>query len=121
MVGKKEIQLSREARPWGNYQVLHASPGFQVKRVELNPASRLSLQLHNKREELWTIVAGEGIAVVNDQEIKVKRGSTVQVPAGVKHRIGNTGTSPLVFVEVQLGDYLGEDDIVRFQDDYNRV
>ena len=121
MAGKMENYLARETRPWGNYQVLHASSGFQVKRVELNPASRLSLQLHNKREELWTIVAGEGIAVVNVQEIKVKRGSTVRIPIGEKHRIGNTGKVPLVFVEVQLGDYLGEDDIVRFQDDYNRL
>ena len=109
-----------ETRPWGKYEVLYVEAGFQIKRVEINPASRLSLQKHNRRDELWTIVSGEGIAIVGDSEIKVKKDSVVRVPTGAKHRIGNTGKVPLVFVEVQTGDYLGEDDIVRFEDDYNR-
>ncbi len=111
----------KETRPWGNYEILHVEAGFQVKRVELNPASRLSLQKHNRRDELWNVVSGEGLAMVDGSEIKVKKGSVVKVPSGAKHRIGNTGKVPLVFVEVQTGEYLGEDDIVRFEDDYHRA
>ena len=120
MKEKKQRKHLSETRPWGKYEVLHSESGFQVKRVEVNPASRLSLQKHAQREELWTVVSGEGVAVIGENEIKVKKGSTIRVPSGAKHRMGNTGKVPLVFIEVQIGEYLGEDDIVRFEDDYNR-
>lgn len=113
--------MNREQRPWGNYQVLFSEPGMQVKRVELNPGHRLSLQKHAQRAEHWTITSGEALATLNDKEITLKRGQTLYVPIGAVHRIANSGKSPLVFVEVQLGDYLGEDDIVRLADDFGRV
>jgi mannose-6-phosphate isomerase len=112
--------LKGETRPWGNYQVLHIEKTFQVKRVEVNPGHRLSYQLHHRRAEKWTIVAGEGIVTLDDREIVVAVGTVIAIPAKTKHRIQNNGTEPLIFVEVQLGDYFGEDDIVRFADDYHR-
>ena len=111
---------SGERRPWGNYQVLHIEGSFQVKRVEVDPGQRLSYQSHHRRAEKWTIVTGQGIVTLNDREIPVGPGSVIAIPIGTKHRIQNSGTSPLVFVEVQLGDYFGEDDITRYADDYNR-
>lgn len=107
-------------KPWGMYQTLHLEPGFQVKRIEVNPGCRLSLQKHSQRAEKWTVVKGAGKAVVNGQEIPVSPGVIIAVKVGESHRMWNTGNTKLVFVEVQLGDYLGEDDIVRLEDDYNR-
>ena len=116
-----EARLSRgETRPWGNYEVLYLDKTFQVKRVEVNPGHRLSYQLHHRRAEKWTIVTGSGVVTLNDRDIPVEPGSVIAIPAETKHRIFNNGKLPLVFVEVQLGDYFGEDDIVRFADDYNR-
>lgn len=109
-----------EVRPWGNYQVLHVEKSFQVKRVEVNAGHRLSYQLHHRRAEKWTIVTGRGVVTLNDKDLPIGVGDVIAIPVETKHRIHNTGTSPLVFVEVQLGDYFGEDDIVRFSDDYNR-
>jgi mannose-6-phosphate isomerase len=100
--------------------VLHIEKAFQVKRIEVNPGQRLSYQLHHRRAEKWTIVSGSGLVTLNDREIPVTAGSVVAVPVETKHRIHNNGSAPLIFVEVQLGDYFGEDDIVRFADDYNR-
>jgi len=107
-------------RPWGKYFKLFQEPGVWVKRVEVKPNSRLSLQKHTKRSEKWIIVKGTGIASVNDKEIPVKPGTTVDIPLEAVHRIGNTGNDQLVFIEVATGEYLGEDDIVRLQDDYLR-
>ena len=107
-------------RPWGTYFKLFQEPGVWVKRVEVKPGARLSLQKHNRRSEKWIIVAGEGIAIVDEKEIVVQPGVVVDVPLGTVHRIGNTGKTKLVFIEVACGDYLSENDIVRFQDDYKR-
>jgi mannose-6-phosphate isomerase-like protein (cupin superfamily) len=108
-------------KPWGGFNVLFKEKGYQVKRIEVDPGSRLSLQTHKRRSEEWVVVQGHGLATVEEREIPVKRGSVVKCPNGVAHRMANTGDSPLVFIEVQLGDYLGEDDIVRLEDDYNRA
>ena len=113
--------LKNETKPWGCYAVLHTADGFQVKRVEISPSKRLSLQTHAKRTETWVVVSGEGAAILGKKEVAVRRGSVVQVGVGEVHRMHNTGPKPLVFIEVQLGDYLGEDDIVRLEDDFNRV
>ncbi len=113
--------LNGEVRPWGNYQVLHIEKTFQVKRVEVNPGHRLSYQLHHRRAEKWTITTGTGLVTLDDREVAVAPGAVVAIPVGTKHRIHNNGTVPLIFVEVQLGDYFGEDDIVRFSDDYHRT
>ena len=107
-------------RPWGHYFKLFQETGVWVKRVEVNPGARLSLQKHGRRSEKWVMVAGEGVAVVNDKEIPVKPGTVIDIPVGAVHRIGNTGKAKLVFIEVACGDYLSENDITRLQDDYKR-
>lgn len=108
-------------RPWGNYQKLFQEPGVWVKRVEVSPGGRLSLQKHAKRSEKWIIVRGRGTAVVDQQNISVMPGTVVDIPLGAVHRIGNSGAETLVFIEVACGDYLAEDDIIRIEDDYNRI
>ena len=107
-------------RPWGNYRKLFQDPGVWVKRVEVKPHCRISLQKHQRRSEKWIVVSGVGRAIVGSIDVAVGPGSVVDVPVEVKHRIGSTGDTPLVFIEVACGDYLGEDDIIRFQDDYHR-
>jgi mannose-6-phosphate isomerase-like protein (cupin superfamily) len=107
-------------RPWGQYHKFHQEPGVWVKRVEVNPKSRLSLQKHKHRSEKWIVVAGQGLAIVDEQEIPVKAGVVVDIPLGAVHRIGNTGKEFLVFIEVACGKHLAEDDIIRIQDDYAR-
>ena len=108
-------------RPWGNYCKLFQESGVWVKRVEVKPKSRISLQRHRKRSEKWIVVAGLGLAIVEEAEIKVGPGAVVDVPVGCAHRIGTTGQEPLVFIEVACGNYLAEDDIERIQDDYSRA
>ena len=107
-------------RPWGHYFKLFQEPGVWVKRVEVKPGARLSLQKHSHRSEKWIMVAGEGVAVVNDKEIAVKPGIVVDIPLGAVHRIGNNGKGKLVFIEVACGNQLSENDIIRLQDDYKR-
>jgi mannose-6-phosphate isomerase-like protein (cupin superfamily) len=108
-------------KPWGNYTVLCCEPGFQVKRVELLPGLRLSLQKHAQRAEKWLVVSGKALVTVGQTKEAAEKGSFIDIPCGQLHRIQNTGKDPLVFIEVQLGDYLGEDDIVRLEDDFGRV
>ena len=108
-------------RPWGSYTVLTEGEGFKVKTIEVLPAQRLSYQRHSRRSEHWFVVAGQGAVTLDGREIAVQRGDAVDVPSGTAHRIRNTGPAPLVFVEVQHGDYFGEDDIVRLDDDYGRL
>ena len=112
--------MSENIRPWGKYKVLDSGPGFQVKRIELNPHSRFSLQWHSKRGEKWIIVSGNGLATVGFEEIWVTSGYIVDIGLQDIHRMENIGDEPLVFIEVQLGSYLGEDDITRIEDDYGR-
>jgi len=107
-------------RPWGNYFKLYQESGVWVKRVLVLPNSRLSLQKHAKRSEKWIVVSGEGLALVDDQEISLTQGTVVDIPQGAVHRIGNTGEKNLIFIEVACGEYLSEDDITRLQDDYSR-
>lgn len=107
-------------RPWGKYQKFHQEPGFWIKRIEVNPKGRLSLQKHQHRYEKWVVVSGRGVAVVDGKDIEVGPGTVIDVPLGAVHRIGNPYDQPLVFVEVACGDYLAEDDIIRLQDDYSR-
>ena len=113
--------MERDERPWGSYEVLAEAPGYKVKRIVVKPGQRLSLQLHDIRSEHWVVVSGEAVATVGDQELRVTVDQTVEIPPRTKHRVANPGTEPLVFIEVQCGRYLGEDDITRFEDDYNRI
>jgi mannose-6-phosphate isomerase-like protein (cupin superfamily) len=112
--------MSRVQKPWGNYETLRLEEGFQVKRIEVSPGHRLSYQTHARRAEKWTIVRGSGLVVLNDREYPAAAGSVFEIPIGAKHRIQNTASTPLIFVEVQIGDYLGEEDIIRLEDDYRR-
>lgn len=110
-----------EARPWGSYTVLDEGEGYKVKRIEVLPGKRLSYQKHAHRVEHWLIVHGTAKVTLDGGELVRAVGDTVDVPIGAAHRIENTGDEQLVFIEVQRGDYLGEDDIVRLQDDFGRV
>ncbi|MGH6610957.1 MAG: cupin domain-containing protein [Burkholderiaceae bacterium] len=107
-------------RPWGKYTVLHESPQFKVKRIEVSPGKKLSLQLHHKRSEHWVVVQGTARITVGDTVANLHPNESIYVPAQTKHRIENTQDEALTIVEVQCGDYLGEDDIVRFADEYGR-
>jgi mannose-6-phosphate isomerase-like protein (cupin superfamily) len=107
-------------RPWGRYDILDQGDGFQVKRISVKPGQRLSYQSHTKREEHWVVVAGQARVTLDGREIERGVGETVEIPVGARHRIENPGEMTLVFIEVQLGRYLGEDDIKRHEDDYGR-
>jgi mannose-6-phosphate isomerase len=107
-------------RPWGRYEILQDTPTFKVKTIWVEPGHRLSLQRHQKRQEHWFIVSGVADVVLGEEEFKRYPNETVDVAVGQLHRIGNSGTEVMVFVEVQTGTYFGEDDIERIQDDYAR-
>lgn len=107
-------------RPWGSYTVLESGPGYKIKRIEVLPGARLSLQLHHHRSEHWIVVEGLARVTRNDDIYDVKTHESTYIPKGARHRIQNPRESPLTIIEVQNGHYLGEDDIVRFQDDYGR-
>ncbi|MFB9354131.1 phosphomannose isomerase type II C-terminal cupin domain [Sneathiella chinensis] len=109
-----------DRRPWGHWIVTDIGDDFVVKRITINPGARLSLQYHQHREEIWTVVRGGGVAVVGDETVSLEVGQTVRVPVLKSHRMTNTGQDPLVFIEVQKGLELDEDDLVRLEDDYGR-
>ena len=108
-------------RPWGSYTVLDEGPTYKVKRIEVLPGCRLSYQKHFRRSEHWMTVAGHARVTLNDREILLDPGATIDIPTGASHRVENPGSTILVFIEIQRGDYFGEDDIVRIQDDYGRA
>lgn len=108
-------------RPWGTYQTILRGETYQVKRIVVYPNSQLSLQSHNKRSEHWIVVEGEGTVTLGKKEIKVKKDDSVYIPVQEKHRMSNFTNEKVVFIEVQNGDYLGEDDIVRYEDIYGRA
>jgi mannose-1-phosphate guanylyltransferase/mannose-6-phosphate isomerase len=107
-------------RPWGSYTVLEEAPSYKIKRVSVSPGKRLSLQLHRRRSEHWIVVSGSAAIQLGDERFVLSPNESTFVRAGVKHRLGNPGAAPLEVIEVQSGDYLGEDDIVRFDDEYGR-
>lgn len=113
-------KLEYEKRPWGSYTVLEEGTNYKVKKIDVLPNHRLSYQKHTYREEYWTIVSGNGIITLDGTKTSIKTGDTLHVPMQMLHRIENTGTELLRFIEVQLGSYLGEDDIIRVDDDYGR-
>ena len=113
------ISIESEERPWGRFFVIHDEPTYKLKRIEVDPAG-LSYQYH-KTLEAWTLVEGVGTITLDGSIKDYSSGETVLIPQGVKHRIENRGQEKVVFIEVQTGTYFGEDDIVRIEDDYNRV
>jgi mannose-6-phosphate isomerase len=110
-----------ETRPWGAFHVLDEQRGFKVKRISVTAAGRLSLQSHKQRSEHWTVVNGMATVTVDDKVLTLTRGQSIDVPLGAKHRLENLGSELVEIIEVQFGDYLGEDDIVRYDDIYNRT
>uniref|UniRef100_UPI00035F50D9 cupin domain-containing protein n=1 Tax=Uliginosibacterium gangwonense TaxID=392736 RepID=UPI00035F50D9 len=108
-------------RPWGNYTVLEERPSFKIKRIVVKPGASLSLQMHHHRSEHWVVVTGIARVVCGEEEFFVNPNESTFIPAGYKHRLENPGLLELVMIEVQHGEYLGEDDIVRFHDSYGRT
>ncbi len=118
---RPETNLHRQVfRPWGSYDSVDSGEGFQVKRLIVNPGAILSLQMHHHRAEHWVVVRGTARITLNDDVFDLGVNEYTHIPIGARHRIENPGTEPLHIIEVQCGDYLGEDDIVRFEDNYGR-
>ena len=112
--------MNVEKRPWGEYEVIYRQERIQVKRIQIKPGLRFSLQKHNRRSEKWIIISGRGVATLGKRKMLVQKGSFIEISKGQVHRLHNTGKTPLIFVEVQFGNYLGEDDIFRLEDDFGR-
>jgi mannose-1-phosphate guanylyltransferase len=127
MAGSEEIRSKLtddpmiDHRPWGSFVILDEGGNYKVKRIEVFPGKRLSYQSHAHRSEHWLVTRGTAKVTLNDREILLKNGDSVDIPMGAKHRVENPGTEPLIFIEIQTGDYFGEDDIVRFDDDFGRA
>jgi mannose-1-phosphate guanylyltransferase/mannose-6-phosphate isomerase len=118
---RKEFSLHRTVyRPWGSYSILEEHPRFQIKRISVNPEAKLSLQMHHHRHEHWVVVTGTAKVTNGDEEFLLYENQSTYIPAGTMHRLENPGVISLELIEVQNGSYLGEDDIVRFEDVYGR-
>jgi mannose-1-phosphate guanylyltransferase / mannose-6-phosphate isomerase len=119
--GNESYKLHRTvARPWGAYTVLQDGPGFKIKRIEVKAGGALSMQLHHRRSEHWVVVQGVALVTCAEKQYRVQANESTFIPVGNRHRLENPGSEPLVMIEVQCGDYVGEDDIVRFDDQYER-
>lgn len=115
------MNAEKVIRPWGWYVTTFQTEGYKTKIFAVAPGARLSLQSHARRKEMWSIVRGEGLCTIGNNLMQVSENSLISVPLGVKHRIENISPSEeLIVSEVQIGDYVEEDDIVRYEDDYNR-
>ena len=111
-----------DERPWGNYTVIDEGANFKVKRIEVLPEKRLSYQKHEHRVEHWLVVAGTARVTLDGEIHTLETGAYIDISLGAKHRVENPHNSQtLIFIEVQRGDYLGEDDIIRFEDDFGRI
>jgi mannose-6-phosphate isomerase-like protein (cupin superfamily) len=110
-----------EHRPWGSYTTLEERDRYKVKRIEVLPGKRLSYQRHRRRAEHWVIVEGEAVVTLEGEEIRLSPGQSVDIPRMSAHRIRNSGQDPLIFIEIQKGEYFGEDDIIRLEDDFGRI
>jgi mannose-1-phosphate guanylyltransferase / mannose-6-phosphate isomerase len=120
--GRQEsVTHRRVVRPWGSYEGIDQGDRFQVKRIIVNPEAQLSLQMHHHRAEHWIVVKGTALVTNGDKEILLGENQSTYIPLGEKHRLKNPGKIPLELIEVQSGAYLGEDDIVRFEDNYGRT
>ncbi len=120
MLDRKGKIMERGERPWGSYSVLDENVNYKIKRIEVKPGERLSLQKHHHRSEHWIVVSGTALVTCGEKQQVVNVNESTFIPIGQNHRLENPGKITLVIIEVQSGEYLGEDDIVRFDDDYNR-
>ena len=112
--------MEQGKRPWGSYVILDEKSNYKIKRIEVNPGQRLSLQKHHHRSEHWIVVSGTALVTRGEVQQIVNVNESTFIPVGVNHRLENPGKIPLIIIEVQNGEYLGEDDIVRFEDTYGR-
>jgi mannose-6-phosphate isomerase-like protein (cupin superfamily) len=117
----REVSPMYDERPWGTFTVLEEADGYKVKRIEVKAGKRLSYQRHARRAERWVVVRGTARVTLDGSDTDLGVGEAVHIPVGTAHRVENPGSELLVFVEVQTGDYLGEDDIVRLEDDFGRA
>lgn len=113
--------MEHDIRPWGEYWVLDDADTHKVKRILVKVGGRLSLQYHFKRSEVWTVISGIATITINDEVKEYFSGDVAIIPQGAHHRVENKTKDPLILIEVQHGTYFGEDDIVRIEDDYNRI
>jgi len=119
--GRREaVNHQRVYRPWGSYETVDESERFQVKRIVVNPGAALSLQKHFHRAEHWIVVKGTAEITIGEKDIVLSEDQSTYIPLGTLHRLANPGKIPLELIEVQTGSYLGEDDIVRYEDKYGR-
>ena len=116
----KSLPDPEQERPWGEYEILLDDDKVKVKRIRVKPNKRLSYQYHNKRREQWIVVKGNLTIVLDDEKVFRGPGESIHIPLGAKHRAWNETDEDIVFIEVQTGEYFGEDDIVRIEDDYDR-
>ena len=116
-----EKELTTEYRPWGYFTVLEEKENYKVKKLVVNSHQRLSLQLHHHRDEQWIVVEGKALLICDNNFTEYSAGESTSIPRGSLHRIENKSDSQVVIIEIQNGEYLGEDDIVRFEDDYSRI
>jgi mannose-1-phosphate guanylyltransferase/mannose-6-phosphate isomerase len=117
---KERLVHLTERRPWGKFTILQSGMGFKIKLIEIDPGKRLSLQRHTKRAEHWVVVSGTAKVIAGSKSVLVRSNESIYIPKGTKHRLANTTAAPLKIVEVQTGEYLGEDDIERFSDDFKK-
>jgi len=117
----QQNDIKTEHRPWGYFKVLCTEEKFNVKKIVVYPGKRLSLQRHRQRSEHWYILAGEACITLADRTLYVHEGQSVDIQQEELHRMENTGATDLIFIEIQRGNYFGEDDIERFEDDYGRL
>ena len=119
------MSIITEQRPWGQFEILYDGGDCKLKRITVNPQGVLSLQSHKHRDEIWSVVSGQGMFKGGDgesyEEFPIGVGNPIGIPRGTIHRVWNPHDNPLVFIELQTGDYFGEDDIIRYEDIYNRV
>ncbi len=115
------MSIYKEHRPWGNFTVIDESEGYKIKRILVNPDGKLSLQSHSQRAEHWVVTKGKAKISVDDEVYFYGHGQYIYIPQGAKHRLENVTNNDVEVVEIQCGQYLGEDDIVRYEDVYSRV
>lgn len=110
-----------EERPWGSFENLYEDTDLKIKKIIVKPKKRLSLQSHQNRAENWIIVKGEAIVTLDNKNYSLKKNDSIFIPTKAKHRIANQNSQDLEFIEIQTGTYFGEDDIIRYEDDFNRI
>ncbi len=120
-MSQNNISLEQASPPWGRWEVLLVDKNYKVKRITVLPGQMLSYQKHAQRAEHWFAVTGRGVITLDGRKITLAPGEAVDIPAGCAHRAANEGREPFVFIEIQRGTYLGEDDIVRLEDSYGRA